>query len=53
MAAEFKRTAKEAEELLDRIDTFKPSKYHGMTYEAGIQEVLLWLLDEIAEKPEL
>jgi hypothetical protein len=52
MAAEFKHTAKEAEELLNKIDTFKPSRYPGMSYEEGIQEVLMWLLED-EPKPEV
>lgn len=52
MAAEFKVKAEEAQKLLDKIDTFKPSKYPAMSYESGIQEVLMWLL-EGEEKPEV
>lgn len=52
MTAKFKHTAAEAEELLDKIDTFKTSKYPSMKYEDGIYEVLLWLLED-EEKPEV
>jgi hypothetical protein len=52
MEAKFKVTAEEAQRLLDKIDTFKPSKYPAMSYENGIEEVLLWLL-EGEEKPEV
>ena len=52
MASEFKVKAEEAQKLLDKIDTFKASKYPAMSYEQGIEEVLMWLL-EGQEKPEL
>ena len=52
MAAEFKHTAEEAEELLNKIDSFKATKYPAMSYEQGIEEVLMWLLDD-EPKPEL
>ena len=50
--AEFKHTADEAEKLLDKLDTLRPTNYHGMTYEQGIEEVLMWLLED-EEKPEV
>jgi hypothetical protein len=52
MAAKFKHTADEAQKILDKIDTFKASKYPSMSYESGIYEVLMWLL-EGEEKPEV
>jgi hypothetical protein len=51
MAVTFKRTPQEVDELGNKIDTFVPSKYPGMTYEQGIEETILWLLDEHAEPP--
>ena len=52
MATKFQHTAEEAEYLINKIDPSKPSKYPAMSYEQGIEEVLLWLLDD-AEKPEV
>jgi hypothetical protein len=59
--ATFKRTTQEVEELADKIDiqfrqsisSFGPSKYPGMTYEQGVEETILWLLDEHAEPPSV
>ena len=51
MAVTFKRTPQEVDELGDKIDSCGPSKYPGMTYEQGIEETILWLLDEYAEPP--
>lgn len=50
--AVFKKSAEDAEKLLDEIDSFGPSKYPGMTYEQGIYETLLWLL-EGEDRPEV
>jgi hypothetical protein len=43
------KTEKEINEVLDRLPTIGETAYSGMTYEQGIEEVLLWVLGEISE----
>lgn len=50
----FNVSPEEVEELLDQLDTQRPSKYAGMTYEQGIYEALMWVLDGDPElKPSI
>lgn len=43
------KTEEQINRILDKIDTSKPSKYFGMTYEQGIEESLLWVIEQIAD----
>ena len=44
------KTAEQIEQALNNIDTNSPTEYPGMTYEAGIEEALLWVLGDISDK---
>jgi hypothetical protein len=34
---------------LDKVDTHK-SKFHGMTYEQGVEEALMWVLGDLSDE---
>ena len=42
------KTTDQIERALKNIDTSN-SKYHGMSYEQGLEEALLWVLGELAD----
>ena len=42
------KTELQIKEVLSNVDTDK-NKYHGMTYEQGVEEALLWVLDELED----
>ena len=37
----------EIQNATDNINTFNPSEYPGMTYEQGVEEALMWVLEQI------
>ncbi len=39
----------EIQRILDKLDT-QSTKYQAMTYEMGIEEALLWVMDEIPDE---
>jgi len=41
------KTEEEIEEKLVDIDTSRPSKYYNMTYEQGVEEALMWVLEQV------
>jgi hypothetical protein len=38
------------EKIYDLIDTYKKTKFPGMTYEEGVAEALGWVLEEIPDE---
>jgi hypothetical protein len=42
------KTIEEIMAVLDKLP--QDTKYPGMTYEAGIEEVLLWIIEEIPDE---
>jgi hypothetical protein len=48
--ATIKKTPKEIQAVLDKLDTLAPSRLSGMTYENGIEEFGQWILGEISDE---
>jgi len=44
------KTEAEIEEKLVDIDTSSPTKYFNMTYEQGVEEALMWVLEQIDDE---
>jgi len=42
------KTEKDINDILLNLET-EESKYPSMTYEQGVQEALMWVLDEISD----
>lgn len=42
------KTSEEIQEAMDKINTSE-TKYPGMTYEEGVEESLMWVLNQITD----